>query len=299
MATSGDASTPVPTTSVSLPLVNTSGAVLPSAPPAGGPPTLASIAETLANLTTAIAGLQLQMMVVNNNLGDQAAHLSALDGRPAYLQFGLLGFGGVPALPARSEPVISEITTTASEPAASVSPSLPLPSQASQGALPAAPPSMGVPITQINFPRSPSPLPTFGSVHQRVPLPPTSHESSSRPYPHPPPELPHDSVPWYHKLKFETYDGKDNPLGWLNKCEQFFLGQLTREVDKVWLASYHLTGVTQQWFLVLESDIGRPSWPDFRRYTQQRFGPAIGVNHLADLARLPFGGSVDSYMEAF
>lgn len=31
----------------------------------------------------------------------------------------------------------------------------------------------------------------------------------------------------------------------------------------------------------------------------QRFGPAIGLNHLSDLARLPFRGSVEDYQEAF
>jgi hypothetical protein len=106
-------------------------------------------------------------------------------------------------------------------------------------------------------------------------------------------------MPKYHKISFETYDGKEDSLGWLNKCEQFFRGQLTREVDKVWMASYHLKGVAQQWYIVLENDIGRPSWLDFRRYCQQRFGPAISTDHLADLARLPFGANVDAYMEAF
>jgi len=60
-----------------------------------------------------------------------------------------------------------------------------------------------------------------------------------------PPEVEGVAVPKYHKLTFATYDGKEDPLGWLNKCEQFFRGQMTREVDKVWLASYHLTGVAQ------------------------------------------------------
>jgi len=50
-------------------------------------------------------------------------------------------------------------------------------------------------------------------------------------------------VPKYHKLVFPTYDGKEDPLGWLNKCEQFFNGHQTRHQDRVWLASYHLTGV--------------------------------------------------------
>ena len=32
---------------------------------------------------------------------------------------------------------------------------------------------------------------------------------------------------------------------------------------------------------------------------QQRFGPPLGTNHLSDLARLSFRGSVDDYTESF
>jgi hypothetical protein len=106
-------------------------------------------------------------------------------------------------------------------------------------------------------------------------------------------------VPKFHKLSFPTYDGKEDPLGWRNRCESFFRGQLTREADKVWLASFHMTGSTQQWYYVLERDAGRPSWENFHLLCHQRFGPALSTNHLADLARLPFGASVDAYMDAF
>ena len=106
-------------------------------------------------------------------------------------------------------------------------------------------------------------------------------------------------VPRFHKLSFPTYDGKEDPLGWLNRCESFFRGQLTHEADKVWLASFHMTGSAQQWYYVLEHDFGRPSWDNFRLLYHQRFGPALSTNHLADLARLPFSASIDAYMEAF
>jgi hypothetical protein len=29
-------------------------------------------------------------------------------------------------------------------------------------------------------------------------------------------------VPRFQKLSFPTFDGKDDPLPWLNKCEHFF-----------------------------------------------------------------------------
>lgn len=105
-----------------------------------------------------------------------------------------------------------------------------------------------------------------------------------------------------HKLSFPTYDGKDDPLGWLNKCEHFFRAQRTREADKVWLASFHLTGTSQHWFYMLEKDAGDISaitWSAFRSLCQQRFGPPLGTNHLSDLARLQFRGSVADYQETF
>jgi len=77
------------------------------------------------------------------------------------------------------------------------------------------------------------------------------------------------------------------------------LQQRTGEGDKVWLASFHMTGAAQHWYFMLERDIGAVPWTQFKLLCQQRFGPALGVNHLADLARLPFGGSVAAYQEAF
>jgi hypothetical protein len=248
MSTSADASaavpatTAVPTTGVSLPLVmNTTGMLSAAAPATGGQPTLHSLADTLAGITTALTSLQLQMAAVTHQLADQGARLTSLDGRPPLPQFGLPGFGGIPPLAASSTPVITDVTTAAGDSSASASSSRPLSSPVPQGSQPVAlPPSTGVPITHINFPHSPSPLPTFGSVAQRLPPPTSAHMAEAQPYLPPPPEGDSAIVPKYHKITFETYDGTEDPLGWLNKCEQFFRGQLTREVDKVWMASYHL-----------------------------------------------------------
>jgi hypothetical protein len=92
------------------------------------------------------------------------------------------------------------------------------------------------------------------------------------------------SVPHYYKLSFPTFDGREDPLGWLHRCEHFFRAQRTGEVDKVGLASFHMIGAAQQWYYMLERDMGMPTWPHFKALYQQRFGPAMGVNHLADLA---------------
>jgi hypothetical protein len=95
------------------------------------------------------------------------------------------------------------------------------------------------------------------------------------------------------------YDGKEDLLGWLNRCEHFFRAQHTRDTDKVWLASFHMTRPAQHWYYMLERDAGDIPWHTFKAFCQQRFGPAVGINHLADLARLPFRGSVSDYQDAF
>jgi hypothetical protein len=55
----------------------------------------------------------------------------------------------------------------------------------------------------------------------------------------------------YHKLSFLRSDGKEDPLPWFNCCEQFFKGQCTPDNEKVWFASFHLTGGVQQWYMRL------------------------------------------------
>ena len=167
-----------------------------------------------------------------------------------------------------SAPVISEVPIASDSAGAPLS-SVPLPLSAAPGSRLAAPAEgRGVPINHINFPHSPSPVPSFNSIMQWLPLAPTLDMSVAAPYPPLQPDWEGNTVPKYHKLSFPIYEGKEDLLGWLNKCEQFFYGQQMREADKVWMASYHLTSVAQQWFLVLENDIGRLSWPDFHLYCQ-------------------------------
>lgn len=53
------------------------------------------------------------------------------------------------------------------------------------------------------------------------------------------------------------------------------------------------------WYYMLERDMGVIGWPDFKALCSQRFGPAVGTNHLADLAQLLFRANVAEYQEAF
>jgi hypothetical protein len=140
---------------------------------------------------------------------------------PGFL-YGMLGFGGIP-------PRTTSPPTTAL----------------------AAPTTSSVPIHQINFPPSPSPLPTFSTTPPRT--------STTNCHALPPPHTPR-----FYNLEMSLFDGKEDPLGWLNRCEQYFRGQRTVEEDKVWLASYHLTGATKQWYNLLEREEPSLSWPRFK-----------------------------------
>ena len=248
------------------------------------------------------------MALMSFQMGDLATRVSALDGRalPTAAQFPQLpmsSVGHLPSLQAPPLPLLQDAGSATSASSRAPTPSAPSttgPAAATQGST--AAPLFGVPIQHIRFPASPSPIPTLEAILGTVPVA-SAPMTSAPPRVHVP-ASPDDShtghvVPKYHKLVFPLFDGKEDPLGWLNKCEQFFNGHQTRHADRVWLASYHLTGVAQQWYLVLESDAGRPQWEEFRTLCQQRFGPPLSTNHLSDLARLPFTSTVDAYMEAF
>lgn len=68
--------------------------------------------------------------------------------------------------------------------------------------------------------------------------------------------------------------------------------------DEVWLASYHLTGVAQQWYYQLEHD-GVLSWLCFADFVNMRFGPPIRSYPLGELAQLHCMGSVEAYQRWF
>jgi hypothetical protein len=51
-----------------------------------------------------------------------------------------------------------------------------------------------------------------------------------------------------HKLLFPTYDGSEDPLPWLNRCDQFFRIQETPDAGKVFLTSFYISDEASQWF---------------------------------------------------
>ncbi|KAJ1274640.1 hypothetical protein BS78_05G077100 [Paspalum vaginatum] len=242
------------------------------------------ILKAVTDLTTKFTDLSTHV----TDLEGRASSSSTFPPNPRDFPFGLPGYGGIP-LPA---------TTTTPTSAALAS------AQPPPTATPSAPPSAPLlPIHQIPFPHSPSPIPSLPPPSQpslpSLPLPPPSLPPPPHQFEQPSHSATSSGVPRYHKLEFPAFDGKQDPLGWLNQCEQFFRGQRTLESDKVWLASYHLTGVARNWFVMVERDHPALSWQQFKDICNERFGPPLRHNPLGELARLQFRTTVEEYQERF
>lgn len=82
-----------------------------------------------------------------------------------------------------------------------------------------------------------------------------------------------NAMPKFHKLEFLIYDGKEDPLPWLTRVEQFLQGHGTIDDEKTWLASYHQTS----WKL---SGAVNLLWHDCTKALHKRFRPRIKQTHI-------------------
>jgi hypothetical protein len=98
-------------------------------------------------------------------------------------------------------------------------------------------------------------------------------------------EGPHDleCPPRFQKLGFPRYDGKSDPMIFINKCESYFHQQRTMAVERVWMASYNLEDVAQLWYIQLQEDEGTPLWARFKELLNLRFGPPLRLAPLFEL----------------
>ena len=83
-----------------------------------------------------------------------------------------------------------------------------------------------------------------------------------------------DRPPKFQKMDFPRYDGKSDPLIFINRCESYFHQQRIME-EKVWMASYNLEDGAQMWYIQVQTDEGTPSWRRFKELINLRYGPPL------------------------
>ncbi|XP_073362850.1 uncharacterized protein [Aegilops tauschii subsp. strangulata] len=108
-----------------------------------------------------------------------------------------------------------------------------------------------------------------------------------------------DRPPRFQKMDFPKFDGKSDPLAFINRCESFFHQQRIAEEEKVWMASYNLEGTAQLWYMQVQRDEGTPPWRRFTELLNLRFGPPLRANPLGELMACKRTTSVVDFQERF
>ena len=108
---------------------------------------------------------------------------------------------------------------------------------------------------------------------------------------------PVDRPPKFQKMDFPRYDGKSDPLIFLNCCESYFHQQRIMEEEKVWMASYNLEDGAQMWYIQVQTDEGTPSWRRFKELINLRYGPPLRSAPLFELADCRRTNTVADYQD--
>lgn len=108
-----------------------------------------------------------------------------------------------------------------------------------------------------------------------------------------------DRPPRFQKLDFPRFDGKSDPLLFINRCESYFRQQRTMPEERVWMASYNMEDIAQFWFIQLQEDEGTPPWGRFKELLQLRFGPPLRSAPLFELSECRRTGTVEEYSNRF
>jgi hypothetical protein len=95
------------------------------------------------------------------------------------------------------------------------------------------------------------------------------------------------------------FNGIDDPLPWLNRCERFFHVCQTLDDKKVAFATFYLLDDAQLWFHRMELNGGRPTWTQFVQLVNACFDPQLTDNPIAELAMLQRSITVDEFCKRF
>lgn len=108
-----------------------------------------------------------------------------------------------------------------------------------------------------------------------------------------------DRPPRFQKMNFPKFDGKSDPLAFINRYKSFFHHQRITEEEKVWMVSYNLEGGAQLWYMQVQRDEGTPPWCRFTELLNLRFGPPLRSNPLGELMACKRTTSVIDFQERF
>ena len=73
-------------------------------------------------------------------------------------------------------------------------------------------------------------------------------------------------------MDFPKFNGKSDPLAFINQCESYFNRERIMEEEKVWMAARNLEDDPRVWFLQVQQDEGTPAWRRFTKLLPLRFG---------------------------
>jgi hypothetical protein len=107
-----------------------------------------------------------------------------------------------------------------------------------------------------------------------------------------------DQPPRFQKMDFPRYDGKSDPLIFINRCESYFHQQRIME-EKVWMASYNLEDGAQLWYMQVQTDEGTLSCRRFMELLSLHYGPPLRVAPLSELTDCRRTSTVVEYQDRF
>lgn len=108
-----------------------------------------------------------------------------------------------------------------------------------------------------------------------------------------------DRPPRFQKLDFPKFDGKSDPLAFINRCESYFVQQRIAAEEQVWMASYNLEDTAQMWYILVQQSEGTPNWRRFTELLNLRFGPPLRSNPMGELMVCKRTSSVAEYQARF
>jgi hypothetical protein len=108
-----------------------------------------------------------------------------------------------------------------------------------------------------------------------------------------------DRPPRFQKMEFPRYDGKSDPLIFINRCESYFHQQRIMEEEKVWMSSYNLEDGVQLWYMQVQTDEGTSSWCRFTELLNLRYGPPLRATPLSELVNCRCTSTVAECQDRF